>query len=206
VLDRDDVLPPARRADIQQRAIESLAQRDPQAAYVRATRLPKGLNRVLAIESTVSSFAHRDPDAALAWARSLAPQPPGVLTMLASAIADTDALRARDLALQIENPVEQMQALRSVVEIWALRDPVSAQAWVLSQSAGMARDRALSALVGIAAQSGTPDDALLAGFSEERARLSAITSTGTTIARRAQSDRLSRRGRALSLARSMRKR
>ena len=40
------------------------------------------------------------------------------------------------------------------------------------------------AMVGIAAQSGTPDDALLAGFSEERARLSAITSTGMTIARR----------------------
>jgi hypothetical protein len=64
------------------------------------------------------------------------------------------------------------------------RDPAAARAWVLSRPAGTTRDRALIAVVSIAAQSGTPDDALLAAFSEEPARLSAITSTGMTIARR----------------------
>src|SRR4029079_7341510 len=129
-----DVLPPG-RADIQKRAIESLARRDPRAAYIRATRLPRGLNRAFAIESLANSFARRDPDAALAWARSLAAKEPGVLGLLVTGFADADPLRALDLALQIDTPAEQTWALQEVVGRAASRDPDAARAYIESHVA-----------------------------------------------------------------------
>jgi hypothetical protein len=95
-----------------------------------------------------------------------------------------DPVGAANWASSLTDLEARAAATGSVVQIWVMRDLVAAQAWVLSRPAGTVRDRALIAVVGMAAQSGTPDDGLLAGFSEERARLSAITSTGMTIARR----------------------
>jgi len=105
---------------------------DPQAAYIRATRLSRGLNRAFAIESVATSFARRDPDAALAWARSLAAKEPGVLGLLVTGFADADPPRALDLALQIDTPAEQTWALQGVGRRAASRDPDAARAYIES--------------------------------------------------------------------------
>jgi len=120
---------------------------DPQAAYIRATRLSRGLNRAFAIESVATSFARRDPDAALAWARSLAAKEPGVLGLLVTGFADADPPRALDLALQIDTPAEQTWALQGVGRRAASRDPDAARAYIESHVADRnRREQVLSLL------------------------------------------------------------
>ena len=63
------------------------------------------------------SYATRDPEGALAWARALQPPEPGVMAAVISGLADKDPAHAFDLASEIASPMEQTQALQSVVNL-----------------------------------------------------------------------------------------
>ncbi len=136
--------------------------------------------------AVIAAAARSDPEAAARATESLAneDQRRAAAAQVAIGWATRDPAEAANWALSLADPEARAAATGSVVQVWLIRDPAAAQAWVLSQPVGTARDRALIALVGRAAQAGTVDDALLAGFSEERARLSAIASTAMIIARR----------------------
>jgi hypothetical protein len=125
-LDRADSLPEDIRAGIQAAAIQALAQRDPKAALARLAQMPRGvIGRDGMLPMIARSYATRDPEGALAWARSLQPAEPGVMAAVVSGVADKDPARAFELASEISSPMEQTQALQSAVSTAILRDPAS---------------------------------------------------------------------------------
>ena len=125
-LDRAETLPEDLRASVRAAAIQALAQRDPKAALTRFAELPRGaVGREGTLPMIARSYATRDPEGALAWARALQPPEPGVMAAVISGLADKDPARAFDLASEIASPMEQTQALQSVVNMAILRDPAS---------------------------------------------------------------------------------
>jgi hypothetical protein len=71
------------------------------------------------------SYATRDAESALAWARSLQPPQQGVMSAVVSGIADKDPARAFDLAMELTSPLERTQALQQVASMAIVRDPAS---------------------------------------------------------------------------------
>jgi len=125
-LERAELMPQELRGQIQVVAIQTLAQRDPKAALARFEQMPQGVvgrNGILPI--IARSYATRDPDGALAWARAQQPPQPGVMAAVISGLADKDPAHAFDLASEIASPAEQTQALQSVMNMSIMRDPAS---------------------------------------------------------------------------------
>jgi hypothetical protein len=126
-LERADTLPENVRMGVQTNAIQALAQRDPKAALARLAQMPRDVaERAGMLPMIARTYATRDAEGALAWARSLQPPEPGVMSAVISGLADKDPARAFDLASEIASPMEQMQALQSVVTTGIQRDPASA--------------------------------------------------------------------------------
>jgi hypothetical protein len=126
-LERAETLPEDLRANVQGTAIQVLAQRDPKAALAWFAQMPRGVAaRAGTLPTIARTYATRDAEGALAWARSLQPPEPGVMAAVISGIADTDPARAFDLASELSSPMEQTQALQSVVSTTVMRDPASA--------------------------------------------------------------------------------
>jgi len=123
LLDRVDMLPAEQRPGLEQMALQSLAQRDPQAAIARLGEMPRGERRQQLLQSVARSFGEHDPAAALAWARSLQPPEPGVLVQVIAGVSANDPMRAIDLAAEISSPMEQMQALQTAYFSATARDP-----------------------------------------------------------------------------------
>src|SRR5262249_36094603 len=89
--------PAAPRAALERTPIDAPARRDPEAALERLRALPAGQQQQFASQQTIArAYGRKDPDAALAWARSKGDRESliGVL----SGIATTDPNRAIDLA------------------------------------------------------------------------------------------------------------
>ncbi|HVS24665.1 MAG TPA: hypothetical protein VMU03_13145, partial [Gammaproteobacteria bacterium] len=122
LLDRIDTLPPERREGLQQLALQTLAQRDPQAAIARLAEMPRGGQRQQFLQAVASAYGQRDAAAALAWARSLQPPEPGVLAQVIGGISINDPMRAIDLAAEITSPMEQMRALQTAYMSATARD------------------------------------------------------------------------------------
>lgn len=122
-LDRIDTVPADLREGVEQTALQTLAQKDPQAALARLAQVPRGQMRQQFLQTVARSFAERDADGALAWARSLQPPEPGVLAAVISGFAAKDPMRAIDLAAEIPSPMEQMQAMLSAYTSATARDP-----------------------------------------------------------------------------------
>jgi len=123
LLDRLDTFPPEQRRGLEQMALQTVAQRDPQAALARLAEMPRGEQREQLLQTVARSFGEHDAAAALAWARALQPPEPGVLAQVIAGVANNDPMRAIDLAAEITSPMEQMQALQTAY-MWATaRDP-----------------------------------------------------------------------------------
>ena len=71
-----------------------------------------------------------------------------------------------------------------VAQLWATQDPTAAQAWMLSQPPGQARDTGLIAVIGASARFATPDASLLSAFSSEQTRIAAVQAAAFGIAQR----------------------
>ena len=125
-LERAEMVPQELRGQIQVFAIQTLAQRDPKAALARFEQMPQGaVGRNGMLPMIARSYATRDPEGALAWARAQQPPQPGVMAAVISGLADKDPAHAFDLASEIASPLEQTQALQSVVNLSVMRDPAS---------------------------------------------------------------------------------
>lgn len=127
-LDRADLLPPELRGSVATTAISAIAQRDPLAAYARAQQMPQGLERRQIVHQIAQTFAQRDADGALAWARSLQPPEPEALVAVVTGIANEDPIRALDLAAAIDTPMERQQAMHQVASTATMRDPAQSAA------------------------------------------------------------------------------
>ena len=123
-----DRLPPEQSGFIRQVALGSMAGRDPLAALAHADSMPLGPQRQQAYQQIAQAYGRKDADAALAWARSMRPPQPGLLSMVFMGIAQQDPMRAFDLAITIESPAEQMQALQSVVRFPGMRGDADSRA------------------------------------------------------------------------------
>ena len=73
-------------------------------------------------------------------------------------------------------PLQRTMALQMVTGVWGSRDPDAVRQWALGMPAGDRRDVALAAAVR-ARGAAPPDPALLAAFSQERARQAAMMNT-----------------------------
>ncbi|HLF10183.1 MAG TPA: hypothetical protein VJA26_03125 [Gammaproteobacteria bacterium] len=108
-------LPVEIRATVEQIALHSLAQRDPLAALSYAERLPLGQQRQQLMQSIAQSYSRTDPEAALAWARNLQPPQPELLAAVFGGLAQSQPIRALDLALAIQSPSERLQAVQTII-------------------------------------------------------------------------------------------
>ena len=149
-LERADTLPEQIRTGVRAAAIQSLAQRDPKAALAWLTQIPRGaVGRDGLLPMIAHSYATQDAEGALAWARSLQPPQPGVMSAVISGLAEKDPARAFDLASEIASPMEQTQALQAVVNVAIVRDPASA-ASLLDRVLAMPNSSGRQALVQMA--------------------------------------------------------
>jgi hypothetical protein len=96
-------------------ALQQLAQRDPAAALAELARLPPGQERQQFLQTVAGAYGAAQPDDALAWARSLQPPQPGVLSAVLGGIAQTDVDRAFELALNETSPGERQRAVQMIV-------------------------------------------------------------------------------------------
>ncbi len=122
VLERAGTFPAEFRLPVETSALQTLAQRDPRAALERMAQTPPGPARQQLVQAVARSFAERDAEEALTWARSLQPPDPGAVAVVVSSIATEDPLRAFELAAEIGSPMEQMQALHAVLSTATMRD------------------------------------------------------------------------------------
>ena len=94
-----DSLPSSARSTTQSRAIRAIAERDPLRAIQLFEALPAGQDRNGLARTVARSYAQQDPDAAMAWARSLR-QPVDLMLGVIEGIAAVDFDRAAGLVLQ----------------------------------------------------------------------------------------------------------
>jgi hypothetical protein len=102
--------------------------------------------------------------------------------------ASQDPAAAASWAAGVRGEAARTTAIGTVAQIWATRDARAAQAWVLGQPSSTARDVALQAIFTMVARGATPDAALLAHFSTEQARQSALQAAAVGIAQRSKDD------------------
>lgn len=97
-------------------ALSKLAERDPEAALDYAERLAAGSpqSRLAAV---AEGWARRDVSAALAWARSQGAEAPSLEAAIYAAAAETEPMRALDLALAMSASADaRAAAVQAVVD------------------------------------------------------------------------------------------
>ncbi len=106
-------LPPTIRPAIETTALSALAQRDLDSALEYLERLPAGQQEQWVRQAVARIYGKRDPDAALAWARSTGLRE--TLTGVLSGIATTNAERAFDVlkTLPLADRFQAMQMIAS---------------------------------------------------------------------------------------------
>ena len=158
-LDLSAQLPASLRAGLTQAALQSLAQRDPARAVQEIGRLPQGQQQQFFRQQLASAYGKKDPEAALAWARSTGMRE-NLFGVLAG-VAVNDAKRAFDI-LQTLPAADRRQAVQTVVQnamndrgadlrslangLVALEDVEAGQAsmeWLMNAWAGRAQSDAL---------------------------------------------------------------
>jgi hypothetical protein len=127
-----------------------------------------------------------DPEAAAHAAESLGREQyrRQAITQVAMGWAQRDPARAAAWASGISDPASRQSAVSIIGGMWSQQDPSAAQAWILTQPAGQSRDGALLSLISVTARNTIPDDSLMAGFSDERARLAGVQGAASFIAQR----------------------
>jgi hypothetical protein len=95
-----DRFPPSLQAAARQYPMIALAERDPLDALNRIDAMPPGRTRDRLIGAVARSYARRDPDASLAWARALEPPSQSAMSAIIERVAETDFDRALDIALE----------------------------------------------------------------------------------------------------------
>lgn len=122
-------LPPALRTTAQMMAMQGAAEGDPEFAIGLLDTLPPGMERDRMIQSVASAYGRRDPDQALAWARSLVPPAPQAVSSVIQGIAQVDIDRAIDLMLEEfdGNPGQGAASMRSSLTMLPLMMSLTGQ-------------------------------------------------------------------------------
>jgi hypothetical protein len=115
-----DFPPDARRMAVQV-AIQQLAERDLLAAVSYVERMALSPEREQITQIVARSYGKRDVAAALAWARAQ-PGRDNLVAMVIAGVAEQDANRAIDLALDLTSPLERERAIQFVAMSAAGRD------------------------------------------------------------------------------------
>ena len=162
------------------------AQTDPRAAlgWIEQFRgSPEYDDAALAVIMPASRV---DPEAAARAAESLGRDDyrRAAITQAAAGWAQREPARAAAWASGVSDPAAQQSAMGIIAGTWSQQDPAAAQAWVLTQPAGRGRDGALLSLISTTARNSIPDDSLLAGFSDDRMRLTGVSGAAMFIAQR----------------------
>lgn len=117
-----------------QRALADWARQTPRAAVEFAAALPAGSDRGVLLTTAVSLWVEHDPVAASAWLEA-APNHPDFDGAFFAVVAHPAVLQHRPAtalswAEAISAPARRWEAIRLVVQQWALRDPAAASASV----------------------------------------------------------------------------
>jgi len=103
-----------RREALASGALDRIAQADPARAAQLVLDLPPGDERRRLLWQVSNSYAQRDPDAALAWARSLGALEPDLAVNIVRGVAVRDPLRAFGLADSLDEPGRTQARLAAV--------------------------------------------------------------------------------------------
>jgi hypothetical protein len=114
LLELADGLPASIRDPTKRAALMHLAELDPGRALDYVASMEPGDYRDVLLMSIARGYARNDPDAALAWARSL--ESPRVADRVLWVVAETDPQRAVDIAFGAESPGEQLQAIEALLQ------------------------------------------------------------------------------------------
>lgn len=164
MLELADALPASIRDPAKRAALTYLAELDPGRALDYVASMAPGDYRDVLLMSIARGYARNDPDAALAWARSV--ESPGVADRVLWVVAESDPQRAVDMAFAVGSPDAQLQAIeallsggtvsprifadrlfalpdspvrdRAVLTVaanWITRDPDTALEWLLGNAA-----------------------------------------------------------------------
>lgn len=108
--------------------------------------LPKGQARRTTLENISGSLGWSDPDAALAWAKTLPQEDRDlVIGRLSGSAAESDPVAAAAMAGALPPSAESVGALSNIASIWAGKDPEAALAWAATLESDKARQDATSA-------------------------------------------------------------
>jgi hypothetical protein len=107
-------LPGQARMMAKQVALQRLALVDPGAAIAYVEREASGIERQRLLASIANGYGRTDPEAALAWARSVQPPVQGLMAAVLTGMAQKDPERALALALA-EDPFGRAPTVQMVV-------------------------------------------------------------------------------------------
>lgn len=101
-------LPPAVRTNARRAAMQSLAERDPEAALALLDTMSPGQDRDSMLSTIAQTYGRRNPEFAMAWVKTLSPPSPAAMQGVLQGIAAVDSDRAIDLFIEeIENQTSQ---------------------------------------------------------------------------------------------------
>lgn len=132
--------PIAARQTVAARLIET----DPQGAVKRFTAIPAGPDRDELLGYAAASWARRDTDAALAWARDQSDSAvrERLLSSIGFAVAQAHPDRAIAIAGELPPGRNRWLLTSALAQTWVAQDPKAAFAWAQQLPAGEARDSA----------------------------------------------------------------
>ena len=134
--------------------LASVASNDPRAA---ADWLTAPTNMMAAVPragdfmaTTVSKeWAKSDPDAALAWAKTLPEgKRAGAYNGVLGSLAADDPARASAMALELEEGKDRTKLIGNIAESWGKKSPTEAMEWVQSLEEGKEHDAAFGKTLG----------------------------------------------------------
>jgi hypothetical protein len=170
LLELADGLPASIRDSAKRAALMRLAELDPGRALDYVASMAPGLYRDTLLMSIARGYARNDPDAALAWARSL--ESSGVADRVLWVVAESDPQRAIDMAFGAGSPDAQLQLIEALVQGGNV-NPGSFADRVFALPDSRVRDRAVQTVA--ANWIARDPDAALEWLLGNAARINAIT-------------------------------
>ncbi len=158
------------------RLASGLVRRDAQLAADLTPQIPVAA-RESWIAAVASGYAQQDSQRALDWLSQYQNEPgydTAMQAIIQSAAMYDPARAAEMLSSASLDDGQAAAAAAQVVAVWARTDPVAARTWVQNMPRGQARDTALTALVGTAADASLLDSTL-SFYSSDAARSRAVT-------------------------------
>jgi hypothetical protein len=111
--------------------------------------LPDGPRRIHMLSTTAGQWAQQHPREALTWAAGLAADFDRTVALggVLSAVAESDAAGAANLALTLAPGADQQKSFELIIDQWSARAPDQFTSWATAQLSDPSRHSALPAIV-----------------------------------------------------------